>query len=135
MDELISSRENEADNFCGTSEFVPVEHFPFPLISRLRRQLPPRGKPLSRRSFCFPIRVRPIAENPKREKNDEGDCKYFFDQLSARTDVVRALCRYSGSVSSSCQGERESRASFWHSSTSSWGPVNRISRLSPITQP
>ena len=82
MDESISSQGNFADNFCGTSRFLPVKNFPFPLISRLRRQLPPWGE-----AFVPAFLFHPLLKADYRQsvrdlrKSCQGDCKYFFDKL------------------------------------------------------
>ena len=81
MGEPISSQGNLADNFCGTSRFLPVKNFPFPLISRLRRQLPPRGE-----AFVPAFLFHPLLKADYRQsvrdlrKSCQGDCKYFFNK-------------------------------------------------------
>ena len=66
MGEPISSQGNLADNFCGTSRFLPVKNSPFPLISRLRRQLPPLEG-----SLCPDFFIRGKKNSPRQKRGEE----------------------------------------------------------------
>ena len=82
MDGSISSQRNVADNFLLYVMVYAEENSLFPLISRLRRQLPPRGKPLSQLSFSilpYGGRLR-VIRCGVFAKSDEGDYKAIFRQ-------------------------------------------------------